>query len=160
VNRRTFLLGSAATIALVACGDDDDDVPSNTSITTVPGPGAGNADDVLLRTGASLSLSAAAINPAAAEAHRAHAALLDPSVTTTHSAADAAWATAADAELAVAATFQAWAAVLTTPELRQRVMSAGASAARFYAVALSNPPSLPEAFQLTDPAVPDAWLLR
>jgi hypothetical protein len=39
-------------------------------------------------------------------------------------------------------------------------MSAGASAARFYAVALSNPPSLPEAFQLTDPAVPDAWLLR
>ena len=159
MKRRTFLVGSGAALVLAACGDDDD-TPANTSITTVPGPGAGSTDDTLLRTGASLSLSAAAINPAAGDAHRAHAALLDPSVTSTHPQADAAWATAADAELAIAATFQAWAAVLSTPELRQRVMSAGTSAARYYAVALSDPPSLPEAFQLTDPAAPDDWLLR
>jgi hypothetical protein len=160
VNRRTFLLGASAAVVLVACGDDDDDSPTNTSITTVPGPGAGSDDDALLRTGAALSLTAANVNPAAADAHRAHAQLLDPSVTATHPEADAAWTTAADAELALAATFQAWAAVLTTPELRQRVMSAGASCARFYAIALSNPPSLPEAFQLTDPAIPDDWLLK
>jgi hypothetical protein len=152
VNRRTFLLGTGAALALVACGDDDDDeTPTNLTITE---------DAVLLRTGAALSLSAAAKNPAAAGAHDAHAALLDPSVTATHPEADASWATPADAELALAATFQAWAAVLTTPELRQRAMSCGASCARFYSVAFSSPPSLPEAFQLVDPAVPDSWLLR
>jgi hypothetical protein len=164
VNRRAFLVGSGAALvalAAAACsGDDDDETPANLTITTLPGPGAGSEDAVLLRTGASLSLSAAAKHPAAAAAHEAHAALLDPSVTVTHPEADATWATAADAELALAATFQAWAAVLTTPELRQRVMSCGASCARLYAVALSSPPSLPEAFQLVDPAVPDAWLLR
>jgi hypothetical protein len=50
--------------------------------------------------------------------------------------------------------------VLSTPALRQRAMSCSAASARFYAVALSTPPSLPEAFQLIDPAVPDEWLLR
>jgi hypothetical protein len=161
VNRRTFLLGTGAALVLAACGDDDgDETPANLTITTLPGPGAGSDDDVLLRTGAALSLSAAAKNTNAAAAHQQHAQLLDPSVTASHPEADAAWATAADAELALAATFQAWAAVLSTPELRQRSMSCGASCARFYAVALSDPPSLPEAFQLTDPAVPDTWLLR
>lgn len=150
-------MGAGATAVLAACGDDD--ATTSTSISTVPGPGAGSSDEVLLRTGASLSLSAAAKNPAAADAHHLHAELLDASVTTTHPEADAAWRTAADAELALAATFQAWTAVLSTPELRQLIMSAGASTARLYAVALSNPPSLPEAFQITDPAVPDAWLL-
>jgi hypothetical protein len=163
VNRRTFLVGGGAALVVLAAacsGDDDEETPANLTITTLPGPGAGSEDAVLLRTGASLSLSAAAKNPAAAVAHEAHAALLDPSVTSTHPEADAAWATPADAELALAATLQAWASVLTTPELRQRAMSCGASCARFYAVALSTPPSLPEAFQLVDPAVPDAWLLR
>jgi hypothetical protein len=160
VNRRAFLVGTGAALVLAACGDDDDETPANLTITTLPGPGAGTPDDVLLRTGASLALSAAAKNPGGAAAHRAHAALLDPSVTATHADADAAWSTAADAELALAATFQAWAGVLSTPELRQRVMSAGATCARLYALALSDPPSLPEAFQLIDPAVPDAWLLR
>lgn len=161
MNRRTFLLGTGAAVLLAACGDDDrDETPANLTITTLPGPGAGSPDDVLLRTGASLSLSAAAKNPTGAAAHRAHAALLDPAVTSTHPEADAAWGTAADAELALAATFQAWAGVLSTPELRQRVMSAGPTCARLYALALSTPPSLPEAFQLIDPAVPDAWLLR
>jgi len=162
VNRRSFLVGSVATIVVAAAcsGDDDgDETPANLTITTLPGPGAGSSDDVLLRTGAALSLAAAEKNPSAADAHRVHADLLDPSVTAPHAEASAAWATAADAELALAATFQAWVAVLSTPALRQRAMTCGASCARFYAVALSDPPSLPEAFQLTDPAVPDAWLL-
>jgi hypothetical protein len=161
VNRRAFLAGAGALVALGACGGDDADGgdAGSTTITTAPGPGAGRDDDVLLRTGAALSLSAAVLNPAAADAHRAHATLLDPGVTASHPEADATWRTAADAELALAATFQAWASVLSTPELRQRVMSAGAACARFYAVAFSDPPSLPEAFQLTDPAVPDDWLL-
>jgi hypothetical protein len=42
-------------------------------------------------------------------------------------------------------------------------MAAGASVSRLYVVALASqsgaPPSLPESFQLTDPAVPDSWLL-
>lgn len=161
MNRRTFLLGAGAALALAACSDGDDgETPANLSITTVPGPGAGAADEVLLRTGAALSLSAAAKHPAAADAHRAHAALLDDSVTASHPEADAAWASAADAELALAATFQAWTGVLSTATLRQRMMGCGAACARFYAVARSTPPSLPEAFQLVDPAVPDAWLLR
>ena len=160
MNRRTFLLGSGAALVLAACGDDDDDAGPSTTITTIPGPGAGSPDDVLLRTGAALALSAAAKNPAAAAAHRSHAELLDPSVTASHPEADAAWATAADAELALAATCQAWAAVLSTPELRQTIMRVGGASARLYAVALSTPPSLPEAFQLTDPAAPDGWLLR
>ena len=157
MNRRAFLVGSAA-LLLAACGDDDDDVTPST--TTVPAPGAGASDEVLLRTAAALSLSAATINPAAADAHKAQARVLDPSVSASHPDADATWATAADAELALTSTFQAWAAVLSTPELRQRAMSCSAATARFYAVALSTPPSLPEAFQLIDPAVPDTWLLR
>jgi len=158
VNRRTFLLGTGAALVLAACGDDDDDstIPS---ITTTPGPGAGANDDILMRTGAALSLTAANLNGAQAAAHRAHAQLLDPTVTDTHPKADAAWKTAADAELALAASCQAWAAALSSARLRQRVMSVGAATAGFYAVALSDPPSLPEAFQLTDPAVPDDWLL-
>lgn len=157
MKRRTFLLGTGATLLLAACGGDDDGTPAAT--TTTAGPGAGASDEVLLRTAASLSLSAAAINPAAAAAHAAQARLLDPSVRSTHTLADATWETAADAELALTSTFQAWAAVLSTPELRRRAMSCSAATARFYAVALSSPPSLPEAFQLIDPAVPDEWLL-
>jgi hypothetical protein len=162
VRRRTFLVGGTSLLLLAACGDDDDD-GGTAAATTVPGPGAGNPDDVLQRTGAALSLAAAEKNPGAADAHRAHAHLLDSTVTAPHPQAMAAWTTAADAELAVAATFQAWAAVLSTPELRQLVMSAGASVSRLYVVALAaqsgSPPSLPESFQLIDPAIPDSWLL-
>lgn len=158
MKRREFLLASGAAVLLAACGGDEDDAGAPTA-TTTPRPGAGASDEVLLRTAAALSLSAAAINSAAADAHRAQARLLDPSVSDTHPEADVAWATAADAELALTSTLQAWAAVLSTPELRQRAMSCSAAAARFYAVALSSPPSLPEAFQLIDPAVPDEWLL-
>lgn len=160
MNRRRFLLGAGAAVVLAACsGDDSDDTTTSTSSTTTATPGAGADDDVLLRTAAALSLSAMAKNPAAAEAHRLHAELLDASVTTSHPRADTAWSTAADAELVIASTFQAWAPALSTPELRQRIMSAGTAAARLYAVAPSDPPSLPEAFQLIDPAVPDTWLL-
>jgi hypothetical protein len=165
VRRRTFLVGATASIALVAlagaCGGDDDDAAP--TATTLPGPGAGNPDAVLLRTGAALSLAAADKNPDAAAAHRAHAALLDSSVDSAHPQALTTWATPVDAELAIAATFQAWVAVLSTPEHRQRIMAAGAVASRLYVVTLAaqngNPPSLPESFQLTDPAVPDSWLL-
>lgn len=157
MNRRRFLFAGSAVLLLAACGDDDDATPST---TTVPAPGAGASDEVLLRTAAALSLSAATINAAAADAHKEQAHVLDSSVSASHPDADARWATAADAELALTSTFQAWAAVLSTPELRQRAMSCSAATARFYAVALSTPPSLPEAFQLIDPAVPDAWLLQ
>ena len=153
MNRRTFLLGSGAVLVLAACGGDDDDDSRSTATT------AGVPDHVRLRTAAALALSAAAKNPTAEAAHRAHAALLDPDVAASHPRADAEWASAADAELALAATCQAWAARLSTPELRQTIMRVGGAAARLYAVALSTPPSLPEAFQLTDPAVPDSWLL-
>ena len=160
MNRRAFLLGGASAVVLVACSGDDDTAAPSTSITTVPGPGSGNPDDVLLRTGAALSLTAAVLNPGLADAHRQQAALLDATIAATHPQADATWTTPADAERALAATFQAWTAVLSTPALRQLVMSCGAACARFVAVAVAQPPSLPEAFQLTDAAVPDDWLLR
>ena len=53
MNRRTFLLGTGAALVLAACSGDDDgeETPANLTITTLPGPGAGNPDDVLLRTG-------------------------------------------------------------------------------------------------------------
>jgi hypothetical protein len=171
MDRRRFLaVGAGALAFAAACSGDDDVDQTGTTITTLAGPGAGAADDVLLRTGAALSLAGAAVHEraggelaiAAADAHRVHAETLDPSVREPHADALASWAAPLDAELAIAATFQAWAVVLSTAPLRLRIMSAGASAARLYIALRSielGMPTLPEAFQLVDPAVPDEWLL-
>lgn len=172
MNRRRFLAlaGGAALLAACSKGKKKPEPPPSPA-TTKPGPGAGSPDDVLLRTGAALSLTAAALHDRAggdlgtiaAANHRAHAQQLDPTVTEPHAPASAVWASPLNAELAIAATCQAWAAVLSTPEMRQKVMTVGGSASRLYtavqAVATSAP-SLPEAFQLVDPAIPDDWLIR
>lgn len=172
MNRRRFLALAGGAAVLAACGKGKSKTePPPSPATTRPGPGAGNPDDVLLRTGAALSLAGAAVHDraggdlgaVAAANHRAHAQALDPTVTEPHAQASVAWASPLDAELAIAATCQAWTAVLTTPALRQRVMAVGGSAARLYTAvhaSSTGAPSLPEAFQLTDPAVPDAWLVR
>ena len=169
MRRRSFLAG-ALVVVVAGCSDDDGDraLPST---TTVPGPGAGAGDAVLLRTGAALSLAAAAVHQrdggpfasVAAGVHRQHVPLLDDSVREPHADAVAAWTTPLDAELALAATFQAWVPALGDADLRQRVMAAGAAVARLHAALVGTStglPPLPEAFQLTDPAVPDGWLLR
>lgn len=172
MERRRFLVGSAALLAVTAaaaCSDDDeDDTPT---VTTLPGPGAGSTAAVLLRTGAALSLAAAALHQrdggplaaTAANVHRTHVPMLDDTVTEPHADALATWATPADAELALAATFQAWVPVLEEPAQRRLLVSLGASVARLHAAAstiATGVAPFPEAFQLADPAVPDTWLLR
>lgn len=173
MNRRQLLVGAGAALVLAACsGSKKKSEPPPSPATTSPGPGAGSPDDVLLRTGAALALAAAVVHEraggdvaaVAAANHRAHAKALDPRVIDPHADALAAWHAPLDTELAIAATCQAWTAVLSTPARRQLIMAVGGSAARMYTAVQSttsgSPPSLPEAFQLVDPAAPDDWLLR
>lgn len=171
MNRRQLLIGGAAAALLAACGGGDDKEPPPSPATTKPGPGAGSTDDVLLRTGAALALAAAQVHERAggdlgvlaAASHREHATQLDPAVTEPHDDALRAWVTPLDAELSIAATCQAWTAVLSSPSLRQRIMTVGGASSRLYTAvqaAATGTPSLPEAFQLVDPAIPDTWLIR